>query len=216
MPVSAFYGVYVSSLPGPVQSRIKNTLEEYKRDGVERFFDFNDPVPVIESKIDPKSKKQVTVIVGYNYGLVKDEILLKSFDACAKKYGFKVDGFEISKNMFFEQRDNSNLHGENGWAHFDMYAKHGKAVNCNSAIGDIHLSTKRDIMLIDDAFSRGTYHRSHLDDATYVCTKCSWAELLQNGKFDEKNQQLEVLLLREFLNKRYRKRENNDNSELTV
>ncbi|HAJ77894.1 MAG TPA: hypothetical protein DCO89_02360 [Clostridiales bacterium] len=202
IPVSYFDKVDISSLPKNVQDKINDKLWYYVRTGENYYFSPEEEDPIVELLTNSKGETFLGII-GDNTGIVKDEMLINFLDRVGKYYNFNLDGVEISKRMFYENKENKNLHAENAWEHYDMYVKHQKAINCVSGIGDIHYNFLSDIALLSDTMSRKKHQRNFNDDLTFVCDKCSWYDLIKNGTFDKENQDLSVKIRRQFLNKKY-------------
>ena len=197
LPVSVFDGIDISSLPKAVQYQINKKLSIYKETGKDYIFTVKDGTDVLYQLDD---KKKHIVINGDISGLVKDEILVKYMDEYCQKFGFKIDAYEISPWMFGSKNENNN-HQQFAWNHFDMYARRGKAVNCNSCLGDMHMNRQKDLSLIDETMSYAKGQRNYYGESTYVCTKCSWVDLIENGVIDAENQQLEVRVLKQKFSK---------------
>lgn len=200
LPVSAFDGVDISTLPEKKQLQIRKKLEIYKKTGKDYLFTVGDGTKVLFKR----PSDDYILIEGDFSGIVKDEIVLKYLDQYTREFGFKIDGFEISPEMFSSDRP-QNKRQKFAWDHFDLYAKYGKAVNCNSCLGDLHMNFQSDLALVNESMSYADNQRMYGSESSFVCTKCSWVDLLETGQFDKQSQQIEVKILKEILSKKAKK-----------
>ena len=189
LPVSAFDGVDISHMPEHVRTEINKYLEIYKKFGKDHIFEPDDKSGVLFSSTSGKN-----VFISKDYeNLAIIQIVAKNLDKTTKKYGFEIQGMEISPFMFSKTLKHSKQYN---WKQFDTLVKLGKVVNCNSAIGDEHFNSERHTSLIDDIISRKDHVFNHTDELEYVCDECGWQHLLENGKVDIENQNLSVRILK--------------------
>ena len=206
IPVSAFNGVDISKLSKDVRCEILKKLLRYKDTNFDYFFINGDSTDVIH-RIETGKKENV--INSDISGVVLHEIILKSLDKYTKKLGYTIDAFEISPWMMTSKNE-FNKNQKIAWDHYYMYVKHKKAINCNSHLGDMHMTKRKDLALIDKDKSYLPGQRKYFDQSTYVCTKCSWIDLINDGKFDCNKNELEIRVLNDRFGKI--KPKNNDST----
>ena len=194
------------------QKLIRKTLNIYRQNpNVELFFDSSSDHTVVY-KYENNAKKivldakltqnvitqsgKLEFVNGDFSGVVKDEIFIKNLDKYAKKHNFNIDAYEISPAMWTSNSPRNNKQ-EFAWSHFDLYAKYGKAVNSNSALGDLHMQSEKTLDLIDPSVHLES-NETYRDKLNYACCNCSMLDLLETGTFDKKNQELDVRVLKGF------------------
>lgn len=189
IPISVFDGVDISSLPAGVQQQINILLAQYHATNKDVMIKPDDATGII------KSFKDREVIAGDFSGIVKDEIFLRSLDRYASQHSFHIDAYEISPKTFY-MKNQKNAHQDFSFAHYDLYVKYGKAVNCSSALGDKHMLKAKDLDLIDP-HSSPDYGKTFLSKLDYACQRCSWLDLIETGSFD-KDQPLDVKIFHDL------------------